>query len=75
MHTFGEEYNDGSIHTVFPMQVTGNLKKGNAYALQCDIKGLRASLQIFMYNNQKKGDEVTLFLTALRGNDSSTMLR
>jgi hypothetical protein len=71
-HTFRVAYNDGSMRSSSPMQVTGNFEKGNTYALLCDIMGYRASLHIFTYNNQKIGDGVTLDMAA-RGNGLSVI--
>jgi hypothetical protein len=76
-HTFSANFDDGNRFTWLPTWVTGLFEKGNTYLLKVVINkekgGNRVSFHIVLYNDNKEGDEVTLDLARLRGNDSSTL--
>jgi len=63
VHTLFTKFNDGLSYSSFPMPVTAKFEKGNMYYLIYDIKKvkseLKVSYKIFLYNNGKKGAEVT----------------
>jgi hypothetical protein len=70
VHSFSVSYHDGRRFTFFPMTVMGQFAKGNTYLLIGLINGQKIDLHIMLYNDKVVGEEVTLDLNKLQGNDT-----
>jgi hypothetical protein len=71
LHSFSVSYHDGRSFTFIPMSVIGQFVKGNTYLLKGVINGRKVDLHILLYNNKVEGEEVTLDINKLQGNDQS----
>jgi hypothetical protein len=62
-HTFFTKFNNGYSYTMYPTPVTAKFEKGNIYLMNYEIKKVKSDLKvtfhIYIYNNGKKGEEVT----------------
>ena len=63
VHTIFSRFENGRAHTNLAMPVTAKFEKGNMYYMDYDIEtdklGSKVIFQILLYNNKKKGKEVT----------------
>jgi hypothetical protein len=71
-HSFSAQYTNGSQYT-FAMTVIGQFDRGKTYLLKSNVQGMYATMHIVEYENMVEGEEVTLDLNKLRGNDPSTI--
>jgi hypothetical protein len=69
VHSFSASYHDGRRFTFF-MTVIGQFTKGNVYLLKGVINGQKVDLHILLYNDKVEGEEVTLDMDKLQGNDA-----
>jgi hypothetical protein len=69
VHSFSVRYHDGDRFTILPLTAIGQFSKGNSYLLKGIIVGKKVIIQIVQYNDGIEGDEVTLDLNKLAGND------
>jgi len=60
-HTFEVRFRSGSSYTMSPVSVPGRFERGNTYLLISEIKGNRVSFHFYLYNDNQKGAEVTLY--------------
>jgi hypothetical protein len=74
VHSFSVRYHDGRRFT-FSMTTIGQFEKGNTYLLKGVINGRKVDLHILLYNNKVEGEEVTLDMNKLRGNDPNVISR
>jgi hypothetical protein len=75
VHSFSVSYHDGLRFTFLPMTIMGQFEKGNTYILKGVINGQKVDLHILLYNDKVEGEEVTLDMNKLRGNDPSIISR
>jgi hypothetical protein len=73
VHAFTLRYNDGVRFTPFPMTVIGQFDSGKTYILKGVIDGQRVKSRIARYENEQEGEDVTLDLNKLQGNDPSVI--
>jgi hypothetical protein len=70
VHSFSVSYYDGRRVTFLPMTVIGQFAKGNTYLLKGVINVQKVDLHILLYNDKVEGEEVTLDLNRLQGDDT-----
>jgi hypothetical protein len=69
VHTFRVTYNDGSYGSIAPMTATGQFDAGKTYLLKGFVNGQWINLRVLRYDDKKEGEDVTLDMNKLRGND------
>ncbi|MDR1903511.1 MAG: hypothetical protein LBQ88_14700 [Treponema sp.] len=73
VHSFLARYHDGTRFTLTSLTVTGQFTTGNSYLLKGVITGPIVVMQIVQYNDGIIGDDVTLDLNKLAGNDPGAL--
>lgn len=73
VHSFSVSYHDGVRFTYLPIVVIGQFEKGNTYLLKGIINGQRVDVHIVLYNDNVEGEDVTLDMSKLQGNDPSVI--
>jgi len=63
-HTFRVKFSSGSGYTMLPVNVPGRFERGNTYLLTSEIAENRVSFHFYLYNDNQKGAEVTLYPNA-----------
>ena len=59
-HTLYTKYDNGGWYAPIAMPVTAQFEQGNTYKLEYSQSWDRVSYHIYLYNEEKKGEEVTL---------------